>query len=791
MYDISEIKSKINCIEYAQQNGIPVTRPGDRAPSPFHSGKNPTSFVCYTDSWYSFSDELGGDVIDLCAHLKHNGNKGEAIRDLARLTNTKADYDSSQWFRYMQDLGNRVAYYHTQLTEDDREYIHSRGITDGTIDRLLLGRDENGRLVIPYWKNNQIVYYCTRALPGCKFPESKYRKLKTDNYNENCPWGLDTLNTDQTEYLIIAEGAFDAMSCIEQGYPLLSAITGHFPNRQIPEVINNCRRFKTTILTYDTDPVSHAGEKFTIKMAQTLFANGIDFMIAPMPAKIHDLSEYHQAGLLISDLIETAKPGMSYMCESFTEYKDLKKFVLSIARNTPVDELMLYLSHTQFDPSVIKELIKAAKNCPYETTIADEIMERHTLLYVLNDSFYEWNDRYWERIDDLTIMRYAEKQYGHQFATAQRILNVTKFLRSRVVNDIKFNKNPVISFKNGTLELDTGTFREHRPNDYVSILLNYDYDPTAQCPKWVKFINDITADEPHREELLQQIAGYVLFPDCRYQKIFVFVGAGANGKSVYLEMLEHVFDRKNCTYVDPANMDNEFWIVHFKDSLLNFATEIGNDFSKAENMLKMLSDGTTVQACYKGQNHITFEPRAKLVFACNDIPKTKTINGMERRLHFVRFPVSFREYPDPTDPYQKLRNVNILNELLTELPGIFNWCYAGYRSLLHYNELTETPEQAEIMKQFREQSNPIEMFVDDFRQNLTGRVSKSDTYNLYKQWCYENGHLPKNSRNFHEAFKDLAKKFILDIGDMRVIDPYTSKTIVKKCYDFAPEFDAE
>ena len=71
MYNVDEIKSKITCIEYARRNGIDVQKSGDRTYSPFHIGKNPTSFVCYDDSWYSFSDSIGGDVIDLCAFLKH------------------------------------------------------------------------------------------------------------------------------------------------------------------------------------------------------------------------------------------------------------------------------------------------------------------------------------------------------------------------------------------------------------------------------------------------------------------------------------------------------------------------------------------------------------------------------------------------------------------------------------------------------------------------------------------------------------------------------------------------
>lgn len=767
MYDIQEIKNKINCLEYARQQGISVDRPGDRTSSPFHAGSNKTSFVCYENSWYSFSDDMGGDVIDLCAQLEFNGDKGKAITHLAHLTNTKADADSAKWIDYMQQLGNQVFYYHTKLTEEDRDYLHSRGILDETIDEIKIGRNEEGRLVIPYWKNGGIVYYATRALPGCKYPESKYRKMRIDNYNENCPWGLPSLNRE-SDYLIIAEGAFDALSAYQQGYPTLSAITGHFSSRQLSEVIDTCHRFKHTVLTYDDDSkTSDSGAKFTLKMAQILFQNRIDFLIAPMPYGIHDLSEYHQAGGLISELVKTAQPGISYLCSTFTDYDDLRQFVLKIARNTPADILANHLSHTHFDASVIRELIKTAKNCPNEQTIADEITSQHTLIYVPNDAFYEWNGKSWDRSDDLIIQDYAIQTYGKQFATALRAKSVATLLKALLRRDIVFNRTPVMSFQNGTLELDTGTFREHRQSDYVSLILSYNYDASAQCPNWRKFINEITADEPHREELLQQIAGYILYPTCKFQKIFVLIGEGSNGKSIYLNMLEQVYDRRNCTYVDPVNMQNEFWLIHLKDSLLNFATEIGTDFARSENILKMLSDGTTIQACYKGQNHITFEPRAKLVFACNAMPKTQTIRGMERRLQFIEFPVKFVDYPEPGNPYQKQRDYDLFDKLLTELPAIFNWCYDGYKNLHQYNEITDTPEQASYIQEFREASNPVEVFVNENISEFSGRMAKADIYSMYCQWCTVNGHCASNSHNFYNNFKIAMGDRIVKEGNMR------------------------
>ena len=84
---IQDIKSRISCVEYAQTCGLPIRYSGDRCVSPFRSGaKNKTSFWVFDDHWYDWGGGNGGDVIDLAAMLNHNGDKSQAIRELAQIT---------------------------------------------------------------------------------------------------------------------------------------------------------------------------------------------------------------------------------------------------------------------------------------------------------------------------------------------------------------------------------------------------------------------------------------------------------------------------------------------------------------------------------------------------------------------------------------------------------------------------------------------------------------------------------------------------------------------------------
>ena len=61
-----------------------------------------------------------------------------------------------------------------------------------------------------------------------------------------------------------------------------------------------------------------------------------------------------------------------------------------------------------------------------------------------------------------------------------------------------------------------------------------------------KFIGEITAQDPKRQENLQFIAGYTLLNDCRYEKIFVLTGEGSNGKTIFTKVLEQVYGTEKC-----------------------------------------------------------------------------------------------------------------------------------------------------------------------------------------------------------------------------------------------------
>ena len=760
---INKIKERLTCPEYLSRQGIHI-KSGGRCTSPLRpDATNPTSFYCEDSFWYDHGGPMGGDVIDLAAQLQYNGDIGAAVRGLAKELGIHPEHENQAWRADIQHLCNRTAAYHQALTPEVYQYLAERGLSRDDINRNMIGVVTDGylrgRLFLPYFKNGAVVYYATRALPGGAFAENKYMKASLDESPsyEHIPWGMHTLNR-RSDILIISEGYFDALSWEKEGYAVLSPITGNFSKSQWPLVISACHMYKKVLVIFDNDEVSHAGDRFTARTAKKLFQERIPFLVSHTPDGIKDVNDYYTQGGSLQALIDSAEDGLKYMAAQYTDPAALKDFIMSINRYTDSTDIAIALFQPileeRFAPGVLKSIQKASESAPSESLIADEIITKHQLLYVNNVGFYEWNGKVWQSIPDLLVEHYADITYGKRFTTANRVKAVRNLLKSRAICQISFDRNPVLTFQNGTLEIESGKFRAFSQADYCSVIMDYDYDAEARCPQWERFIEDVTDEEPYSQDVLQFIPGYVLFNDCRHQKVFVLTGSGGNGKSVYLEIIQKLFGDKNVTHVEPTGLTDSFQRIRLKDSLLNIGSDINSDFSKGEirEWLLKIADGTSIQACYKGLDNIDFIPRCKLVYACNALPTAEIVNGLNRRLRFVNFPCQYVETPDPKNRKQKRRDVDIMTKLTAELPGIFNWAYEGYKMLCTVGYFTETPEQEAFLKQFEQTSNPVLVFCED--HDFVGTETRENIYYWYTLWCTNTGHKPLSREKFLPKFRD-------------------------------------
>ena len=774
--DLGLIKNRISCVDYCQSRGIPVTKSGGRCVSPIRAGAtNKTSFVVYDDWWFDFGQSIGGDVIDLCAEIEFNGDKGAAIRSLAKKVGVEDDKSSDGWIEYTQQLNAKIAMWHKNLSQDFREYCNKRGISDETIDRLRIGQTDDGRLCIPYYKgeNSYVAYYITRAMPGCSCPDSKYMKQKIDGMCDHIPWGMWTLSRNK-DLLVIAEGAFDVMSFEQEGYSCLSAITGHFSKAQLPSVLSAARTFKKVFLVYDNDAVSHAGEKFTIKMSKILFGENIPFIVGRVPSGFKDVSEYYQAGGNLQELVDNAEDGVTALCSALTDQKDFEAVVRKACRYMSKSDVAILFDKIfrtgKWSDSWLKVLKQECSSAPSEDSIVSEIMRKKMLKFHRSVGFMEYNGKYWEQVTDETIMSYIGDELG-VYRTGNKLTSILKVMKSESnSNDLlELNRHAVMNFNNGTLELEPKiVFRDHKPDDYCTYCLPYPYDPDAKSDLWKNFIESVTDYDDKKISLLQEWFGYGMFRDCSMQKALALIGEGQNGKSILVNALKDVYGSSNVSSVSMSDLTKDFHSIDLKYSMWNIASETRSDVTGAEEKFKKVVVGETIRDSYKGKDVTDFDPKAKWVLNCNNllISKTDQSDGWIRRFCLCEFKLKFCD--NPQKPNERKADKSLQEKLKDpyQLSAIFNWALEGYEILKSTKQFSEPDDQRETTEVFVEATNPIVAWAKEFDIDACANqsITNDDLYRNYAAWCDECRH------------KAMAKTQF-------------SRRVVKTFYDYRPDLE--
>lgn len=788
MINVDEIKQRINCVDYLQMFMSIFVESGKRCVSPLRNGaKNPTSFYVTEDFFFDFGLAQGGDVIDLCAMHKFDGNRGRAIYFLAEKLNIKANnYDpkaEEKWIDYTNSLNNKIARWHSKLTQQDIDYLHSRGISDETIERYRIGRTPDGRLSLPYYKNGYCCYYATRAMPNCKNADKKYMKMPIDEYNEHIVFGLDTI-TDDRSLMCIAEGMFDCLSFVDAGYSCISAITGHFSANQLKTVLPLLKTYKKVLIVYDNDLRTHAGEKFTYKMANILAKNQIPFVVGQVPTSYKDISEmyadptYYRAG--IKNLINDAQEGLNFLARQLNE-EDFCDFMLTVTKGMSKTQIMIIFDklindgHIKINKQFIRKVEKMCTAPPKEEDIAVEICEEHHILFNPAIGHFVWNGKQWQKQLPEQIMQFAVKKLGDS-ATASRVKSVLKLIEVKTVTDRVFNTEPVLNFQNGTLELvGDFNFRNHSMDDMCSYTLKYNYDPHAECEEWERFIDSITAYDTRKSSCLQEFMGYILYPNNEMQRALCCIGGGSNGKSVLLNVMSLVYGKENISNVEMSAFAQDFQRIKLMDSMLNISSETRSNVAQAESYFKSVVAGDTCSACYKGKDYVEFIPRAKIIMACNEYLKPNdTSNGFLRRLLFVRFPVKFCDDPNPDNELEQPidRTLEAKFSKPEYLSGIMNWVISGYRQLKSVGEFTKADDTQEIVEEFTALTNPVIDFLAEFVMPVqygTGfkRVTNTEIYERYTAWCINSGHKPSSRRRFIMQVNSLLQEYRPDIKPYR------------------------
>lgn len=431
-------------------------------------------------------------------------------------------------------------------------------------------------------------------------------------------------------------------------------------------------------------------------------------------------------------------------------------------------------------PSQGNELLKYR---PEDGGILDCWVERYgsERIYVYEPGdWFEWTGRHWCQTQPPLVRREIQDLLGEMNSEAHRLLesnqtgsdlykayvSATKRSQARVssiegmartetaVSIADLDQGDFLNLENGTLNLDTCRLKAHDASDLLTYCLPYEFDQDADCPRWMRFIEEVIVDEegtpdPDLASLFQELAGYSLTDDTRYQVMIWLWGNGANGKSVAIDTLQQLVGPLTTT-VDFhfLGQQGNYDLAKLPGKRLIVSTESNPGGTIAEGLIKRIASGETVSARAIYGHPFEFPSVGKIWWAMNDKPLIRdSSDALWRRLILIPFNRSFRREEQDVDLTQKLQQ---------ELSGILNWCLEGLKRLQENGSFTKASAERWAVEEFRRETNPVASWRAMRTQPQSDNWTQaSKLFRDYRVWANHNGTDPLNATAFGRMLTNL------------------------------------
>lgn len=404
-----------------------------------------------------------------------------------------------------------------------------------------------------------------------------------------------------------------------------------------------------------------------------------------------------------------------------------------------------------------------------------------------------WNGKYWKEDDQQYIIELAKKTVRKIYADAvsvesrderdrlahhalrsesakslQNMIHLAESAEGIATTAIIWDNNPhLFNCCNGTYDLVNDIIRENRKSDYLTFTSGVEYDAEAISPHWTSFLNKILSSNVELIRFVQMAVGYSLAGDTSEQCLFFLYGRGMNGKSVFVETLKILFG----DYAQKA--PSEMLMVKSGESISNdvarllgmrlvIASEVAEGRKLNESKVKDLTGGDTITARQLYREYFEFKPSHKVWLVGNHKPVIMgSDDGIWRRIKLIPFTETIPE--SDRRPMSEL-----LEEFISELPGIFNWALEGYR-LYKEKGLTEPEEVVKASDEYRNEMDVLNTFLEECCvKKSSSTLTNKEFYGAYTRWCEESSERPLTNRQFVTRLKEREFELKPGRGNVRI-----------------------
>jgi putative DNA primase/helicase len=326
-----------------------------------------------------------------------------------------------------------------------------------------------------------------------------------------------------------------------------------------------------------------------------------------------------------------------------------------------------------------------------------------------------------------------------------------------------FDKKPLlINFQNGTYDLETMEFREHRTSDRLTMVCRADYKEGVKHGRWTTCVDEAMDNNPEKSRYLQKFMGYSSSGEVSMKCFLVSFGPQANnGKTTIYSAIEYALGDDYAKTVQPQTFGKRSAnggvtssdLARLKGVRFVNVPEPPQGFVLDAALVKQVtSGGDSITARFVGKNPVQFQPSFKINMLVNHMPHimdpTLRKSGRMKVLLFNR---SFTDNPD-LDLHNIFREPDAMS-------AIYNWLIEGYRLFIEDDRSLETPEalETELENFHKEAFGQLDSFLDNnivLQNKAMTRIS--DIHRRHCAWANESN-LQKLSK--HAFLSELRSRY--------------------------------
>lgn len=381
----------------------------------------------------------------------------------------------------------------------------------------------------------------------------------------------------------------------------------------------------------------------------------------------------------------------------------------------------------------------------YKSTLAWAVFKDR---YIVDEDLglFRWNGVIWEQQTGdpearlrTELVWWMDAMGWVEQPTSALVIALIDRLRRVDTACIPWDRPGLTAFANGTLDETTGIFTPaHSRHDHLTFAFQFDWDPSARCPRWAEFLTEATAGCENTMGLIQAAFNWTLQPKdisntFPIEHCFDITGRKGTGKSTVAEVLYALAGGSHGAGVFRSGMiDNPaaLWCLRGKRAGIEFdaAGHIGN-----VGVFNSIVSNEPVLVKRLYQNESLCRLGIVLWRIHNDAPSVSSAaaEGLGRRLITIPFLV------EPAE-----RDVTLKATLLKELAGIYQWVRAipwpmvaeTFRTAMAIESIRDAATEALL-----ERNSRLQWLLETYGSGCTD-VSMGTLFSSWKTWADANGH---------------------------------------------------